>query len=204
VKLVAWHWLSDSQAAMADSQIAGATRDIAEAIAQIVWPPGSHNFTIYAEPGKNRGKGNGVRPIRDAFVAALEQNVAWQTEYAIVMNPADRKPGPIDGVLQTPRGLIAVEWETGNVSSSHRSLNKLVYGLQTGSIYAAFLIAPSRAMYRYLTDRVGNVQELSGYFGYWRNCMGGRGHCAIVEVEHDATSLDVPRIKKGTDGRALV
>jgi len=204
LKLVGWHWLSDPKEAISDPDIVRATQDITGAINAIVWPPGSHNFTIYAEPGKERGKGNGVRPIRDAFVAALEEYPGWLTEYSVAMNPGDRRPGPIDGVLPTSRGLIAVEWETGNVSSSHRSMNKIVYGLQSGVLYAGFLIAPSRALYRFLTDRVGNVQELSSYFGYWRNNMPAGGHCAVIEVEHDATSLDVPRIEKGTDGRALV
>src|SRR5262249_1787238 len=102
------------------------------------------------------------------------------------------------------KGLVAVEWETGNVSSSHRSLNKLVYGLQRGVIHGGFLIAPSRALYRYLTDRVGNVPELASYFGFWRNGVPLGYHCAIAEVEYDDTSMHVPRIKKGTDGRALV
>jgi hypothetical protein len=204
VKLLRWHWLSDEHRALAEPDIVRAQNDIAGAIHAIVWPSGSDKFTIYAESGKKRGEGNGVRPIRDAFVVALQRYPDWQTEFKVPMNPGERRPGPIDGVLPTGKGLIAVEWETGNISSSHRSLNKLVYGLQIGVIYAGFLIAPSRAMYHYLTDRVGNVQELESYFAFWRKSMPPESHCAVIEVEHDDTSLHVPRISKGTDGRALV
>ena len=62
---------------------------------------------------------------------------------------------------------------------------------------------PTRKMYRYLTDRVGNFQELEPYFPLWRALKVKEGLLGIIAVEHDAVSLDVPRIEKGTDGRAL-
>jgi Restriction endonuclease BamHI len=204
MKLMQYHWLSDEKRALADSDIAQPIRDIATAIGAIVWPPGSQKFTIYPESGKKRGEGNGVRPIRDAFVLAIGGIPGWRIEFPIAMNPTDSKTGPIDGVFATRSGLVAVEWETGNVSSSHRSLNKIVYALQSEAIRAGFLIAPSRRLYRYLTDRVGNVPELMGYFGFWRRGIPPDRYCAVIEVEFDDTSTSVPRISKGTDGRALV
>ncbi|MGH3281665.1 MAG: hypothetical protein ACRDNW_21350 [Trebonia sp.] len=67
------------------------------------------------------------------------------------------------------------------------------------------VIVPSGEMKNYLTDRIGNAPELAPYFPLWRSW--GRfpefGYLAIITVEHDATSLDSPRIQKGTDGRAL-
>jgi hypothetical protein len=61
-------------------------------------------------------------------------------------------------------------------------------------------------MYKYLTDRIGNFPELQPYFPLWRslNATIREGVLEIIAIEHDATSADVPRITKGTDGRALV
>lgn len=61
---------------------------------------------------------------------------------------------------------------------------------------------PSRAMYVYLTDRIGNYSEIAPYFAVWRALSIAEGVLAVIEIEHDATSCDVPRIPKGTDGRA--
>lgn len=36
-----------------------------------------------------------------------------------------KKPGKLDAVLYTDYGPVALEWETGNISSSHRALNKM-------------------------------------------------------------------------------
>lgn len=37
----------------------------------------------------------------------------------------------------------------------------------------------------------------------WAALSIAKGYLGMV-VEHDATSLEVPRIEKGTDGRAMV
>lgn len=73
-------------------------------------------------------------------------------------------------------------------------------------ISGGVLIVPSRALYDYLTDRVGNSQELMPYHPLWRIWGQHRefAYLAIVTVEHDLASLDVPKILKGTDGRALI
>ncbi len=100
--------------------------------------------------------------------------------------------------------LFALEWETGNISSSHRAINRILLGHQRGLVRGGVLIVPTRAMYRYLTDRVGNLDELLPYYSLWRAYAWDDGVLAIAAVEHDATSRDVERIRKGTDGRALV
>jgi hypothetical protein len=41
-------------------------RELRQAIAAVMWPSGSQSFTIYPEK-----KGNGVKPIKQAFVAKL-------------------------------------------------------------------------------------------------------------------------------------
>jgi len=55
----------------------------------------------------------------------------------------------------------------------------------------------------YLTDRVGNYAELEPYLDLWRAVRCDNGVLEIVVIEHDDVSYDVPRIPKGTDGRAL-
>jgi hypothetical protein len=114
------------------------------------------------------------------------------------------KPGPIDAVKKLIDGrFFAVEWETGNISSSHRALNKMAVGLLDGMLAGGVLILPSRNMYQYLTDRIGNYSEIEPYFPVWRNLTVREGVLAVIEIEHDGVSMDIPPIRKGTDGRAL-
>lgn len=116
---------------------------------------------------------------------------------------ARTRPGNLDAVLYTSFGPVAVEWETGNISSSHRALNKMALGLLKGILVSGTLVVPSRDMYRYLTDRVGNFPELEPYLDLWRSIPCREGVFEIVVIEHDAVSTDVPRIPKGISGRAL-
>ena len=114
-----------------------------------------------------------------------------------------KKPGKLDAVLYTDYGPIALEWETGNISSSHRVLNKIALGLLKGVLACGILVVPSRELYMYLTDRIGNMAELEPYLDLWRSIPCEQGVLEIVTIEHDATSKDVPKIPKGTSGRAL-
>ncbi|WP_372013554.1 PDDEXK family nuclease [Pseudoxanthomonas sp. 10H] len=116
------------------------------------------------------------------------------------------KPGKSDLIYLNGEGLICFEWETGNISSSHRSLNKLAQGLMLGHIQAGVLVVPSRKMYQYLTDRVGNYEELAWYFPLWKSIKCDNGVLEVFVVEQDAddskSSVKVQRIGKGTDGLA--
>jgi len=172
------------------------------AVEDVEWPPGSGKFTIYPESGKKRDKGNGVKPIKEGLMLDL-QKLGWKLEQVVQFGGA-RNPGKFDAVLETDSGPVVLEWETGNISSSHRSLNKMALGLMRGRIAAGILIVPSSAFAQYLTDRIGNIRELEPYLELWRAtpCQHG-GVLEIVVIEHDATSEDVPRITKMTDGRAL-
>lgn len=164
-------------------------------------PTGSGKFTIYPESGKKRGEGNGVVPIKKGLIERLVQN-GWKSEEP--MNIATRKkPGNLDAVLYSSEGNIALEWETGNISSSHRALNKMCLGLMKGIMSGGILIVPSRNMYKFLTDRVGNIAELEPYLDLWRAVQCENGVLEIIVIEYDRESFDVPRIPKGTDGRAL-
>lgn len=176
-------------------------RQIHDAIRRCEWPVGSGSFTIYPESGKKRGEGNGVKPIRDMFVQTLESQ-GWTIE-GKAKNALEERVGDFDAVLPGPDKPIVVEWETGNISSSHRSINKLTLLLKTHIISAGVLVLPSRRLYGYLTDRIGNIQEIKPYFALWKSVPCRDGVLEIVVIEQDETSKDVPRIPKGTDGRAL-
>ncbi len=203
-------------------------RDVADAVAAVRWPVGSEKFVI--NPTR---EGNGVKPIKESFLTRLRA-LGWRTEhlipglefeapdatrlpYEIVASPSpvDRlirrlrrsRPGEFDAVLYLDEASyppFAVEWETGNISSSHRALNKMALGMMRRLLSGGLLVLPSRAMYWYLTDRVGNYQELEPYFGLWRSISVADGVLAVVEVEHDAEDTTVALISKGTDGRALI
>jgi hypothetical protein len=110
--------------------------------------------------------------------------------------------GDFDAVLPGPEKPIVAEWETGNISSSHRSMNKLTMLVSCGVISAGVLVVPSRKLYAYLTDRIGNIKELEPYFELWRSVPCESGVLEILVIEHDAESIRVPKIPKKTDGRA--
>jgi hypothetical protein len=172
-----------------------------KAVRAVDWPPGSGKFTIYPESGKKRKTGNGVVPIKLDLMQELKRQ-AWKLEERIAI-AARIRAGSFDAVLYTKQGPFAFEWETGNISSSHRALNKMALGLLKRRLIGGTLVVPSRNLYQYLTDRVGNFNELAPYVDLWKSIRCKNGVLEIVVIEHDATSTKVPRIPKMTAGRAL-
>jgi len=171
------------------------------AIKAVDWPPGSKKFTIYPESGKKRGEGNGVKPIKNECISQLlAQGWSAETQFE---DANFSMLGGLDATLYTRDGLIAMEWETGNISSSHRALNKMALCMLRHQLAAATLVVPSRRLYRFLTDRIGNYSELEPYLDLWRSIPCSNGVLEIVVIEQDAESTSVPRIPKGTDGRSL-
>jgi len=171
------------------------------AVQAVDWPPGSGKFTIHPESGKERGKGNGVVPIKKDLMADLKRQ-QWKLEDPFHVIPG-KLPGKFDAAFYSPHGRIILEWESGNISSSHRALNKMSLGLLRGSIAAAVLVIPSRPFAYYLTGRIGNFPELEPYVDLWKSLPVTDGVLEIFVIEHDATSTSVPKIPKGKDGRAL-
>lgn len=170
---------------------------------------------------------NGVGYLRSRFLEHMVTDEGWQAEGEVDLQNLEEKPelrlypsmerysepitsafGDFDFVTTTDGGIrVAIEWETGNISSSHRSLNKLSIVLAAKKIQAGVLILPSRNLYEHLTDRIGNIGELSPYLGMWKK-MGTaveRGMLVIVVVEHDELTDDpeFPYLKAGKDGRAV-
>src|SRR6266487_2155553 len=174
---------------------------VIQAIKTIEWPPDSGSFTLYPESGKKRGEGNGVKPIKEACMLHLE-TLGWKLEQELTAIDT----GKIDAAYRVRERLFCVEWETGNVSSSHRAINKMALGMLKNILMGGILILPTRAMYRYLTDRIGNFPEIQPYFPLWRSLDKSinEGLLSVIAIEQDAVSRDVPRIRKGTDGRALL
>ncbi|OGP56622.1 MAG: hypothetical protein A2V65_08695, partial [Deltaproteobacteria bacterium RBG_13_49_15] len=121
---------------------------IFEAIRSIEWPPGSGSFTLFNESGKKRAQGSGVKPIKQACMLRLEL-LGWQLETPVDIATVKR-PGPMDATYQVKDGLFCVEWETGNISSSHRSVNKMALGILKKVLIGGALILPTRKMYQYL------------------------------------------------------
>ena len=177
-----------------------------QAIAAVVWPPDNNKFVVYPEK-----KGNGVKPIKNGFVAKLI-DFGWKPEQNFPRGEATEiavtEPGKFDAMLDLKdEGLspFVVEWETGNISSSHRALNKMALALRLGRISGGVLVLPTHELYQYLTDRIGNYREIAPYLSLYTDIVGvEHGYLGIMVIEHDAISAEVPKIQKGTDGRALI
>jgi hypothetical protein len=170
--------------------------EIETAIHQVVWPLGSQGFSI--NPTK---KGNGVKPIKNGCMIHLQES-GWELESRLKIS-SDMNPGPLDATKILSNGSVfALEWETGNISSSHRALNKMALGIMEGALCGGVLLLPSRKMYQFLTDRIGNFQEIAPYFPTWKNLNIESGYLAVIEIEHDNEDTNSPLIAKGTDGWA--
>lgn len=171
-----------------------AQKDVRDGIARVVWPPRAKKFTV--RPSRNA---NGVKPIRTACVAHLESR-GWGTEALpdLLQGVLIRKD--LDALLSVAGLHVGFEWETGNISSSHRAVNKLLVGFDKRALQGAILVVPSRKLYRYLTDRIGNISELEAYLDFWSKSPVKNGAFKIFVVEHDAESGRVRPIPKGTDG----
>lgn len=165
---------------------------IVQSIQAIEWPPGSGSFTLYDEPGKKRGQGSGVKPIKKAFMEELEA-LGWALETPLDIATVKR-PGAMDATYRVKDQFFCVEWETGNISSSHRAINKMALGLLKGILIGGMLVVPTRAMYKYLTDRIGNLTELEPYFPLWRSLNVKEGLLAVMAIEHDAVNRGGPKL----------
>lgn len=197
MKIIRTEYLIDSKKIRNSKYYKIIENEIHKAIEKVRWPKETDNFTIFPEK-----KANGVLPIKEACMISLNEN-QWQLEARLYI-ATNIRPGPIDAYKDLNGLKVALEWETGNISSSHRAVNKMAIGLMDDKLDAGFLILPSREFYQYLTDRVGNFRELEPYFPMWKSLNLSNKVLSIIEVEHDETSMKVPKIRKGTDGRALV
>jgi len=197
-------------------------------IQNIDFPKGSGTLTLRRKQLRENGQWdrNGVGYLRKRFLDHMVDEESWKKEAGFDLGEG-RKPaaihlypsmdeyeepitsefGGFDFVTTAPSGThVAIEWETGNISSSHRSLNKLMIALRTGHIQAGVLIVPSRQLYQHLTDRIGNIGELSGYISLWKDLADvvERGLLAVSVVEQDHLTDDpvFEYLPAGEDGRS--
>lgn len=197
-------------------------------IQSIDYPKGTGTLTLRRKVKRPDGQWNrnGVVYLKRRFLDHMTRTEGWRAEVgfdlgrnrtptevhlypglATYREPITSEFGDFDLVTTAPSGThVAIEWETGNISSSHRSMNKLAIALSTGKVQAGVLIVPSRDLYEHLTDRIGNIGELSGYISMWKNLEARvtRGLLAISVVEHDALTDNrkFPYLPRGKDGRA--
>jgi hypothetical protein len=185
-----------------------ATGDIEAAIGAVDWPHGAGTFSLNTTPGVKRNgqpdrNSNGVVPIKLPMLKYLDER-GWEKE---VMPP--QQPGQLltkrdlDALLVEDDVYVAFEWETGNVSSSHRAISKLLDALCRGVVAGGVLVLPMRATGRYLTERIGNYEEIEPYFNFWSRYPVSDGALRIYGVSHDRVDNSVPHIPKGKDGRAV-
>ncbi|WP_103334471.1 hypothetical protein [Pseudotabrizicola formosa] len=198
------------------------------AIAKIDNPRGSGRLKLREKVRQPNGQWsrNGVNYLKARFLEHMKGDEGWLPEGLVQLKSEAISPelrlypsmmphrepvtstfGGFDFVTSGTQGAkVAIEWETGNISSSHRSMNKLAIALQLGIIQVGVLIVPSRSLYQHLTDRVGNISELSGYLNMWAGMATGieRGLLAVTVVEHDDLTVDeaFPYLTVGMDGRA--
>lgn len=147
--------------------------------------------------------GNGVVPIKEGCYQLLEEEYHWYREKPL--NVLSSKGGPIDVYKEFHNGLhlfrVGLEFETGNISSAHRSMNKLSLGIQVGELDLAVILLPIHELSYYLTDRVSNYEELEPYFSLVEDIP------FIVigfDAEEYTTAVDpLPKGKDGMSDRAI-
>jgi hypothetical protein len=200
MKLIHEEMLINEGIFSASNEYAALHAEIKAAAAAVVWPDGSDRFRIRPST-KGDTHPNGVLPIKARFVQALRA-CGWKPEEPLDI-AARVKPGPIDLIKVIGNKYYAVEWETGNISSSHRALNKMAIGIEAGILLGGTLVLPSRALYKHLTDRIGNYEELAPYFPMYRIMKPAAGVLSIIVVEHDELDPTVAKIPKGSDGYGL-
>lgn len=176
--------------------------EVHRAISAIVWPPDSDKFVINAA----EKHGNGVIPIKRQFADNIA-SLGWQLELKFPVfseeEASKRQPGKVDAALALEGyGLppFFVEWETGNISSSHRAMNKMALALKRGMIAGGLWVVPSRGLAWHLTDRIGNYPEFEPYFSLYTDLNVEFGYLGAAIVEHDGANLEVPQIPKQRTG----
>ncbi|MBI3885856.1 MAG: restriction endonuclease [Opitutae bacterium] len=197
MKLVHEEFLLGQASSATTGEFADCLSDIRSAIKNVVWPENSRTFTIHPVVD-----GNGVLPIKVCFVRKLK-TLGWRLEDRPVLAQG-LGPGKIDALKPLADGRqFAAEWETGNISSSNRALNKICMGIIEGQLAGGVLILPDRELYRFLTQRIGNYKELAPYFPVYRHLKAMNGLLAVFAVSFDRTSSKVALIPKGMDGHSL-
>jgi len=185
----------------------------------VEYKPGTEYVTLKGKTATWKGKTtnfrNGVVPLRQTFRKNMERTTNWKAEKPlslaayfesiresrqakihlypsgeVITEILNESVGDFDFWFKSNDEFrVVVEWETGNISSSHRSINKMCLALMAGLADAAVIIVPSGMLAPHLTDRIGNIRELQPYFNLWKAVAHrvGKGLLAFIEVEQDET-----------------
>lgn len=156
---------------------------------------------------------NSVTPIKAGLIKLLHENYQWETEHHLQVlrdnapsssDDNKRKRGQGGGIdvykefnFQGYMFRVGIEFETGNVASVHRSLNKLSMGIQSRELDLIFLILPVFNLAQYLTDRVANYEEIEAYFPLF-----SEKPFIALGFEAENYSPEFPVFEKGRDGNA--
>lgn len=140
---------------------------------------------------------NGVVPVKEGCYKLLEEEYDWYREKPLAS--LSKKGGPIDVYKEfsdTNSILrVGLEFETGNISSAHRSMNKLTLGLINNDIDFAILMMPIHNLSYYLTDRVSNYEELQPYYS-----LVDQYPFVFLGFDAEYYGNDYPILPKGKDG----
>ncbi|MFZ1154738.1 MAG: hypothetical protein WAN93_07535, partial [Solirubrobacteraceae bacterium] len=126
---------------------AGAVSQVEAAIATVDWPHGSRSFSLNPTPilnkkGKLTTHANGVVPIKEPMLRHLKK-CGWVAESLPPAHPGEvLTKRDLDALLFADELYMGFEWETGNISSSHRAMNKLTLALDRERIAGGFLVLP--------------------------------------------------------------
>lgn len=170
--------------------------EISDSIKSII--TNGHDIFIINNSEKNC---NGVVPVKELCYKKLEEEYLWYREKPLdYLYNEMGKGGPIDVYKEFYKERdnmlrVGLEFETGNISSAHRSMNKLSIGCIYKEIDFAVLILPVKRLSYYLTDRVSNYEELEPYFRLIKMFP-----FIIIGFDADIYSSNVPLLPKGTDG----
>lgn len=156
---------------------------------------------------------NSVTPIKAGLIKLLHDNYQWETEHHLQVlrdnvpsssDDSKRKRGQGGGIdvykefdFQGYMFRVGIEFETGNVASVHRSLNKLSMGIQSRELDLIFLILPIFNLAQYLTDRVANYEEIEAYFPLF-----SEKPFIALGFEAENYSPEFPIFEKGKDGNS--
>ena len=140
---------------------------------------------------------NGVVPLKEPCYRMLEEEYGWYREKPLDI--LSEKGGPIDVYKSfADRNVcfnVGIEFETGNISSAHRSMNKLSLGVHNNELHLAVLMMPMHRLSYYLTDRVSNYEELRPYFSLVSDVP-----FIMIGFDVEDYSSNVPCLAKGRDG----
>ncbi|SES35074.1 hypothetical protein [Corynebacterium cystitidis] len=211
MKIVDWKILQDQGGYSQSTEFLQVREMIERAIQANDNPPGTGRFLLRPRAvdqatGRDLKKQagvtvNGVVPIKKGFIDNLRDQ-GWQFEKSV--HPGLGKCDAVFDFRGEVRPFI-VEWETGNISSSHRAANRILMAILDGHASGGVVVLPSKDMYLHLTDRIGNLNEMEPYFDLYRkveNLSSDPFLFGFVVVEQDGLSSEVPYFKGGRDGLA--